>query len=392
MNGSTAVVLRPVRAVDAGGVWSLLRPATDDLMGMPSLPRSPEAAERLCIESGATLSDLAAGGFHLEEGAKRRLLFVLDDTTQSEGDDSRRFLGLTGVTFKRAVPNLAVEVATSADGMGLIMASSSSPWTRTELDSTYLGRSARGRGLGTLVSRGRFLFLLLVSSQIPSTIASHLRGRFDPNGSAPFWRCFGTSFAPWPTSSEAEEALARDPALLAGLAGHRLPLTAEVLESLGPVNAASLPAFHLLQAEGLVPNGMYDPIDGGPTLVAEIAETHSGRQRVYGRAKLGPDQTSRAKLGPDQTSRAKLGPDQTSRVAESTNKGDQCWGDALVSVAGIDRFRAGRAPVLVKSETLTIDPATAAALKVGPDALLAAVPLDRDPGSSRSSSAGTAGR
>ncbi len=349
-SGAPPPVLRPVRSGDADALWNLLAPAADELIGLSSLPGGPEGASRACDQSETTLAALAAGSFRIEEGGLRRLLFVVAETGPGPGPGD--ILGITGVTFKHRYPNLAVEVATSADGHGLVMASSSVPWTRTELDSTFLGAAARGRGLGAVVSRGRFPFLHLVGSQIPPTVASHLRGRFDRDGSAPFWRCFGAHLAPWPTSAEAEAALAREPELLDTLAGHRRPLTAEVLESLGPVNAASLPAFHLLRLEGLDPNGMYDPIDGGPTLVAELADTVSGRRRVHGRARIeGGDGPTHDPTG---------GPDRV---------------DALVSVAGIDRFRLTRVPVGVGEGTLVIDEPTAEALRVEPDALLAAVPL-----------------
>lgn len=348
---SFTAVLRPVRPADADAVWELLAPSADELIGMASLPRSAAAAVSTCEASGETLADLATGSFRIEPGSARRLLFLVEPAPHTPdgapGEPAAGpapALGLTGITFKRDYPNLAVEVATGADGQGLIMASRSEPWTRTELDSTFVGPAARGRGLGTLVSRGRFLFLHLVASQIPTTVASHLRGRFDADGSAPFWGCFGATIAPWPTSTEAEAALAGDPALLDTLAGHRRPLSAEVLASMGPVNAASLPAFHLLLAEGLEPNGMYDPIDGGPTVVAEIGETRSGRLRRHGRARIG-------ETGPI---------------------------DALVSVAGIDRFRAVRAGIALDQGTITVDTTTAGALRIRPDTLLAAAPLEED--------------
>ncbi len=334
------VVLRPVREADAEGIWRLLAPAEAEVIGMASLPASAEGAELICRDSAETVAALATGSFEMAGGCQRRLLFLAEDGGGTP-------LGVTGVTFKQSVPNLAVQVTTSDDGQGLTMSSSSAPWTRTELDSTFLGPGSRGRRLGTLLSRGRFMFLHLVGKQIPPTIASHLRGRFDDDGSAPFWRCFGAHFAPqWATSTEAEVALTRDPSLLDGLADHMLPVTALVLESLGPVNAASLPAFHLLRAEGLRPNGMYDPIDGGPTLVADIADTVTGRLRIHGRARIGEP-------GPV---------------------------DALVSITSRDGFRATRADLgLDRTGLITIDEAAATAIGAGPDTLLAAVPLDPAP-------------
>lgn len=334
---SEPVLLRPAGVDDAEAIWELLAPAAAEVIGMSSLPGSAISAKQICIDTADTVAALATGSFELSDSDHRRLLFLACEATGGQ------LLGLTGITFKQAVPNLAVRVTTSEDGEGLIMRSTSAPWTRTELDSTFLGGRARGRRLGTLLSRGRFMLLHLVHSQIPNTVASHLRGRFDADGSAPFWRCFGAHLAPhWQTSTEAEMALLREPDRLNELAGYVRPLTAEVLESLGPVNAASMPAFHLLRAEGLQPNGMYDPIDGGPTVVARLEDTITGRQRTHGRARLGS-------AGPV---------------------------DALVSVATVDRFRVIRAPVTIdRSATITLDADLAAAVDIRHDALLAAAPL-----------------
>lgn len=346
---ATATVLRPVRAADAEAIWALLARSHDDVIGMSSLPSSAETAEAACRSTAQTVANLATGSFTLEPGQAQRVLFVADHPAVGP-------VGLTGVTFKRDYPNLAIEVVTSGDGLGLMMSSVSARWTRTELDSTFLGQEARGRRLGTLVSRARFLFLHLVASQIPTTVASHLRGRFDPDGSAPFWRCFGAHLVPWQNSVEAERALADDPSRLDRLAGHQRPVTAEVLESLGPVNRASLPAFHLLQAEGMSPNGMFDPIDGGPTLVARLEDTASGRLRVHGRARIATGQ-------PDRPPPTRL--------------------DALVSVVGVDRFRAVRADIEVGEGSIIVTRDTAEALGVGPDALLAAAPLGPETGGLR---------
>ena len=340
--GGRAALLRPARPADAAAIWELLAPAQAEVIGMTSLPGSAIAAREICCDTAETIAALATGSFRLRKGQHQRLLFV---ACEADGNDATggRLLGVTGLTFKRAVPNLAVQVTTSEDGLGLTMSSWSAPWTRTELDSSYLGPAGRGRGLGTLLSRGRFMLLHLVNSQIPSTVASHLRGRFDDDGSAPFWRCFGADLAPqWQTSTEAELALLDDPTRLDDLAGHVRPVTPTVLQSLGAVNAASMPAFHLLRAEGLRPNGMYDPIDGGPTLAAELADTVTGRLRTHGRARL-------AGAGPT---------------------------DALVSVATVERFRVVRAMVdIERTASITMDRALAEAVDIRPDALLAAAPL-----------------
>jgi arginine/ornithine N-succinyltransferase beta subunit len=242
------------------------------------LPSTQEGTAELVKDSARTLAELATGEFELKSGNHAHLLMVAIDS--ATGD----VLGTSGITFKQDVPNLAVQVTTSLDGLGLTMRSSSDPWTRTELNAIYVGPAGRGRRLGTLLSRGRLLFLHLVRSQTPATVAAHLRGRFDPDGFAPFWQCFGARFVPWATSVEAEAVLAAGPEQIAQLTDLVLPLTPTDLDSLGKVNSASLPAFRMLMKEGLRSNGMYDPIDGGPTVAGEITETWTSHHRVHGRA------------------------------------------------------------------------------------------------------------
>ncbi len=341
-------MLRPARIDDAEAIWELLAPVQAEVIGMSSLPSSPTSAKQACGDTADTIAALATGSFTLDDHAHRRLLFIaVSNDNANDTDTGEEILGITGITFKNAVLNLAVQVSTSEDGHGLIMRSTSAPWTRTELDSTFLGPAARGRQLGSLLSRGRFMLLHLVHSQVPTTVASHLRGKFDPDGSAPFWRCFGAHFAPeWKTSTEAEIALIENPHRLQDLADHTLALTAPVLDSLGPVNAASLPAFHMLRAEGLDPNGMYDPIDGGPTLRAELAATVTGTSRTHGRAVI----------------------EDPSNLVGAV--------DALVSVTTVARFRVTRAAVVLsESGPIGISAETADALNIGEDTLIVAAPL-----------------
>jgi arginine N-succinyltransferase len=330
------VLLRPVRSSDIESLWELLDAGGKDTVGMTTLPSSLDRTEDLVEHSSHTLTALATGEFELASGRRANLVMVAIDPIAGD------VLGVSGMTFKQDVPNLAVQVTTSLDGLGLTMRSSSDPWTRTELNSIYVGPAGRGRRLGTLLSRGRFLFLHLVRSQTPVTVAAHLRGRFDPDGSAPFWQCFGARFAPWENSVEAEAALAADPEQIEKLTDLVLPLTPLDLDSLGRVNSASLPAFRMLMSEGLRSNGMYDPIDGGPTVAANISETWSGRHRVHGHSV----------------------PDHGGRT------------DALVAVPSVARFGALRVGVEIDEDSgIHLDPHAAELLGLEAGALLTALPV-----------------
>ncbi|MDA3039814.1 MAG: arginine N-succinyltransferase [Actinomycetota bacterium] len=284
------------------------------------------------------LVDLAAGRMQTQRGVSRSLFFVL-----AEADG--RLIGVSGVVFKDRVLNLAVHIRTSEDGNGLVARSSSTPWTRTELNSTFLAPAGRGAGHGTLLSRRRLLFLLIVGSQVPPLLVSHLRGVFDSDGTAPFWRSFGARFLPeWPTSPDAERALQTDPARIALLSRRVITLTPELLGSLGPVNAASQPAFCLLRAEDLRPNGMYDPVDGGPTIMRSLSQTTSARRRIVASAVI--DDAA----GPT---------------------------DALVSTVSVSDFAATRGQVDLRADgSIAISSSTARRLSIATGALISVVPLE----------------
>ena len=319
MTTARPIVLRPVTAEDATDVWKVLADATDT-DGMGSLPTNLAATEQLCQDSSHVLAQLAAGSYRAERGSVDRLILVAEHPTDG-------IVGLTGCSFKNDVPNLGVRVQTSLDGLGLAMHSASQPWTRTELDSSYLRPDARGAGHGAVLSRGRLMLLHLLASQIPSSVVSHLRGTFDEHGHAPFWALFGRAFAPeWETSPVAEQALGLDPSQLRQLADKSLPLSPDVLHCLGRVNSASLPAFRALVSEGLEPTELFDPVDGGPTVRAELSETVTHRLRIHGRAQIlaemdGPDSLiSTVSIGSFRLTRgaAATGVDGRVAIAEGT--------------------------------------------------------------------------
>lgn len=340
------VVFRPVRTDDADSIWLLLNAGRQDTVGMTSLPASFEATVERCSESAAVMTQLATGEFRLPTETAATILMAAFDP------DSGQALGTSGMTFKNEVQNLALQVTTSTDGLGLTMRSSSEIWTRTELNAIYLGPYGRGRRLGTVLSRGRLLFLHLIRSQVPTTVAAHLRGRFDAEGQALFWDRFCGQFCTWATSTEAERALEESPELVSELADRVLPLQAEDLQILGLVNRESLTAFRMLTHEGLLSNGMYDPVDGGPTVSGELSDTRTGRDRVHGRAVIG--------AGVDAKPSLTLSPAF----------------DALVSVPAVANFGVVRAEAQINDRGgIHIDVSTAAALGIAEDALITVLPV-----------------
>ncbi|MGI9609310.1 MAG: arginine N-succinyltransferase, partial [Acidimicrobiia bacterium] len=191
----------------------------------------------------------------------------------------------------------------------------------------------------TVLSRGRFLFLHLVRSQTPATVAAHMRGRFNDDGAAPFWDCFGAHFSSWADSLEAEAVLAAHPERVDELTDLVLPLTPRDLESLGLVNRASLTAFRMLMDEGLRSNGLYDPVDGGPTVSGELIDTRTSRERIHGRVVAGAGGTLDALVSVPSMARfavvrtqVTVDPDERVHLSEGAMKSLGVADDALVTV------------------------------------------------------------
>ncbi len=260
--------LRPIAADDGAALWDLLSRGRADVTGMSSLPSSTAEADERCRAVAETVATLDAGRAATDgDGSSAPLLLALE-----EADGT--MLGLTGCTIKDGVVNHSVEIGTSREGRGLSVFGRERAWTASELNATYLAREARGRGLGSLLSRGRLAFLVPVAEQVPELLVSHLRGPMGTGSSAPFWTRFGREVLPeWPTSVRAEAGLIEEPERLSELTGHTIDIDPSLLDVVGSVHRLSLPAYRILQAEGFVPNGMYDPIDAGPTVTCDLTGT-----------------------------------------------------------------------------------------------------------------------
>ncbi|MEM9133564.1 MAG: arginine N-succinyltransferase [Actinomycetota bacterium] len=280
----TTAFLRPITDIDGAAVWDLLQRGQADVTGMSSLPTSAAEAEERCAEVAATVATLEAGRTATNgPDTSAPLLLALEEPDGT-------LLGLTGCTIKDGIVNHSVEIGTSTGGRGLSVTGRERAWTATELNATYLAAEARGRGLGSLLSRGRLAFLVPVVDQVPALLVSHLRGPMGTGPSAPFWSRFGREVLPeWPTSVRAEAGLVEEPERLGELTGHTLAVDPSLLDVVGSVHRLSLPAYRILQAEGFVSNGMYDPVDAGPTVTCDLDATTTWRRHRLLTVAAAPD-------------------------------------------------------------------------------------------------------
>lgn len=156
----------------------------------------------------------------------------------------------------------------------------------SELAGLALHPSARGRGLGRLLSLSRLLYVAAHRERFADHLIAELQGIQDRLGRSPFWDWVGRKFF-------AREFAEVD--FLCGL-GHKefiadlMPphpiyvdlLPDEVRAAIGACHVDALPALELLQREGLEHAGQVDIFDAGPILDAPIDAIRTVSIAQYG--------------------------------------------------------------------------------------------------------------
>lgn len=337
-------VLRTVREHDVDSIHELLEANRAELTGMISLPQTRSALVERVEHSVHTVAraahaklSVAPGRLALRQAADP-VLFVL-----TEGD---RAIGVTGVTIDGGteLSVLRVTLDDAADGLALRLMVERLP--RVELGATFLAPEARGTGAGSLLSKGRLLWLSHLVDQLPERLLSHIRGRIDGRGDSRLWDVFGAPvFGVNAASALGSASRMGRSCYLAPLVGATLPLSLASTVAIGRPHDASLPALRLLAREGLTPNGMFDPFDGGPTIVAWLRDTAvvraatelrvaptTGRETTpalvsrpgitdFGAVSVGVDMDAPGCVALDDAARRALGADHGSLVLVSASRG-----------------------------------------------------------------------
>ncbi len=265
------ILLRPAEHADIESLHRQLERSRAETVGMVSLPATRDGLAARIDASTSALCRLAQG--EAPTDVVTPVLFVL-----TSGDD---IIGVTGCTIDRGSPLVVLRITLddATDGLAVRLMVERPP--RVELGSTFLVPAARGRGVGALLSKSRLVWLALVREHVPGLLMSHIRGRIDARGRAPMWDAFGRAGR----AAEMSAAAAIDHAervgrlaFLADLVGTTIPVAAAEAAGIGAPHPDSLPAYRLLNRDGLRPNGMFDPFDGGPTLVAHADDTETVRR------------------------------------------------------------------------------------------------------------------
>lgn len=242
-------------------------------IGLTSLPPNKEILLARITRTQKTLKGLVPE-------AEQGYLFVLEDTT------SKSVVGVSAIevavgltepfysyhvgTQVHASQNL--DVYQTLDTLFL----SNDLTGFSELCTLFLDSDFRANQNGKLLSKVRFLFIAAFQQRFKEKLIAEMRGYSDKNGKSPFWDALGHHFFNMDFATADYLSGIGQKAFIAELMP-RFPVYVDLLpidakEMIGRVHEQTLPAFHVLQTEGMNYHGYIDIFDAGPTLEAKIKD------------------------------------------------------------------------------------------------------------------------
>ncbi len=149
----------------------------------------------------------------------------------------------------------------------------------TEIGSLYLKESARGKGLGPLLSLARFLFIAQFSERFSEEIIAELRGVSDQDSESPFWNAVGRHFFDCDYLTADLHTAKNNKSFLRDLMGRHpiyLPmLPQEAQDCVGEVHPNTRPALKMLVEQGFEFSNEVDIFDAGPAYRAKTSQISS---------------------------------------------------------------------------------------------------------------------
>lgn len=152
----------------------------------------------------------------------------------------------------------------------------------SEVGGLFLDPDARAGGLGRLLARSRYMFIAMHRARFADRVISELRGRVEPDGSAPFWDGLVGKFFGMPFSEADRFNSLHGNQFIADLMPKHpiyvalLPETAQAV--IGEPHPSGRAAMRMLEAEGFRYDGYVDIFDGGPTMAAATDQIATVRQ------------------------------------------------------------------------------------------------------------------
>jgi len=162
----------------------------------------------------------------------------------------------------------------------------------TELTSLFLGPGQRSKGLGTLLSKSRLLFIAEFPHRFADKVIAEIRGVSDERGRSPFWDGLGQHFfsMDFPTADHlvgtGHKSFIAE--LMPKHAIYVLFLPEDAREAIGKPHPNSKKALEMLEGEGFRYESYVDIFDGGPTVECRRNDIHAVRDSQRHAARIGP--------------------------------------------------------------------------------------------------------
>ncbi len=161
-----------------------------------------------------------------------------------------------------------------------------------EVCSLFLSPRYRTAGVGGLLSRSRFMFIVQFMARFPQRLcAEELRGHFDEAGESPFWNAVGSHFYQIDFNEADYLSSHGKESFVAELMPH-YPVYLDLLpdaarDAVGVTHKDTAPARRMLEAEGLRYENHIDIFDAGLVLECHIADLRTVRESRLARVEIG---------------------------------------------------------------------------------------------------------
>lgn len=161
----------------------------------------------------------------------------------------------------------------------------------SELCTLFLDPEYRHSNNGKFLSKIRFLFIAAFRQFFQQHLLAEMRGVSDEQGRSPFWDELGKHFFNMDFSTADYLSGIGQKVFIAELMP-RYPLYVDLLPEsarnvIGKVHPQTLPAYHVLEAEGLRYQGYVDIFDAGPTIEAELDDLRAVKDSRLVTVKIG---------------------------------------------------------------------------------------------------------
>ncbi|MBL4823527.1 MAG: arginine N-succinyltransferase [Colwellia sp.] len=270
------IIIRPIKANDYN---HLHRIAIDSGYGFTSLPVNEDILKKRIKHSEESFC------LPVSEPGNQGYLFVMEDTQTGQ------VVGTAGIEAAVGLDNAFYhyhlgKVVHSSRELNIhntveTLSLCNDYTGATEICTLFLQESHRKNGNGRFLSRCRFLFMAEHSERFANCVIAEMRGVSDENGKSPFYDWLEEHFlsieftkADYLTGIGNKDFIAE---LMPKYPVYVSLLSKKAQQVINKVHNNTVPALHLLEAEGFSRRGYVDIFDAGPTVEAELKQIRAIR-------------------------------------------------------------------------------------------------------------------